>query len=122
MKKIAKKKTKPRSKAQPLEVPESFAPVAAAFSKDKSVLLDRGWGAGGAVLKRKGKIFAMLVKGRFVAKLPQSRVDELVAAGAGERFDPRGDGRVMKEWLAVDGAEASWVSLAREAHRFGKGR
>jgi hypothetical protein len=39
----------------------------------------------------------MLVKGRFVAKLPRGRVDELVSGGSGEYFDP-GHGRLMKEW------------------------
>jgi hypothetical protein len=32
-------------------------------------------------------------------KLPRERVDELVEAGAGHRFDP-GHGRLMKEWVA----------------------
>jgi hypothetical protein len=36
----------------------------------------------------KGKIFAMLVKGRFVAKLPKLRVDELVSVGDDTRYDP----------------------------------
>jgi hypothetical protein len=47
-------------------------------------------------------------------KLPRARVDELLAAGAGERFDP-GHGRVMKEWIAVpDAAGADWEALASE--------
>ena len=48
-----------------------------------------------------GKIFAMLVKGRLVVKLDRKRVDELVAAGEGEPFDP-GHGRIQKEWIALD--------------------
>ena len=41
-------------------------------------------------------------------------------AGVGVRFDPRRDGRVMKEWLLVDvGAARQWSSLAREAFAFG---
>src|SRR5262249_4394502 len=64
------------------------------------------------------KIFAMLVRGRLVVKLPRQRVDELVASGDGERFDP-GHGRVMKEWLVVDPASGqSWAALAREAMKF----
>jgi len=69
----------------------------------------------------KGKIFAMLVKGKFVAKLPKKRVDELVRLGKGENFDP-GHGRLMKEWIALDGGTTSWVELAREAHRFVRDR
>lgn len=34
-----------------------------------------------SVLNVNGKIFAMLVKGKFVAKLPKARVDELVGGG-----------------------------------------
>jgi hypothetical protein len=62
-------------------------------------------------------IFAMLVKGRFVTKLPRDRVDELVRSGIGEYFDP-GHGRLMKEWVAVSGATDSWVGLARAARRY----
>jgi hypothetical protein len=67
-----------------------------------------------------GKIFAMHVKGKFVAKLPKDRVDGLVRAGKGQYFDP-GHGRLMKEWVALDSDTGSWVDLAREAHRFVKG-
>lgn len=51
-------------------------------------------------------------------KLPRRRVDDLVASGAGERFDP-GHGRIMKEWLAVGPALAGdWLQLAKEAIEF----
>jgi hypothetical protein len=64
------------------------------------------------------KIFVMLVKGRLVVKLPAKRVAELVAAGEGQPHDP-GDGRVMKEWVAIPPeAESSWLPLAREALAF----
>ena len=43
----------------------------------------------------------MLVNDRLVVKLPRSRVDELVAAGEGDRFDP-GHGRIQKEWLSAN--------------------
>lgn len=73
---------------------------------------------GSSTLKVNGKIFAMLVKGRLVVKLPRQRVDALIAAGDGGRFDP-GHGRLMKEWLTVSpSSEADWVSLAREALEF----
>jgi hypothetical protein len=54
-------------------------------------------GFGSSALKVQGKIFAMLVRGRLVVKLPRQRVDALVASGGGERYDPRRDGRLMKE-------------------------
>ena len=65
-----------------------------------------------------GKIFAMLVRGDLVVKLPRARVDALVAAGQGQAFDPRRDGRLMKEWLVFRGDDPSWLDLAREAHAF----
>lgn len=77
----------------------------------------RGFGASG--LKVHNKIFAMLSGGKLVVKLPKVRVDALVADGVGERFDPRRDGRVMREWLTVDAAHAEqWLPLAREALAF----
>lgn len=78
-----------------------------------------GKGFGSDALKVRGKIFAMLSHSRLVVKLPRQRVDALVAAGEGERFDPRHDGRVMKEWLALaPTSQVEWLSLAREARAF----
>ena len=78
----------------------------------------RGFGAN--ALKVNKKIFAMLASDdRFVVKLPRARVDALVASGFGERFDPRHNGRGMKEWLVVGpGGEARWLPLAKEAMEF----
>ncbi len=74
---------------------------------------------GAAGLKVGGKIFALLVRGKLVVKLPQQRVAALVAAADGERFDPRHDGRLMKEWVAVEPtSQAEWLPLAREALEF----
>lgn len=70
---------------------------------------------GADALKVHGKIFAMLTHGRLVVKLPRVRVEALIAAGTGTRFDP-GHGRLMKEWLSVAPDEGlDWLSLAREA-------
>lgn len=78
-----------------------------------------GKGFGSDALKVRGKIFAMLSQGRLVVKLPRQRVDALVASGDGERFDPRHDGRLMKEWLALaPTSQVEWLSLAREARAF----
>ena len=78
----------------------------------------RGFGAN--ALKVNKKIFAMLASDdRFVVKLPRARVDALVASGFGERFDPRHNGRVMKEWLVVGpGREARWLPLAKETMEY----
>jgi TfoX N-terminal domain len=70
-------------------------------------------------LKCCGRIFAMLSEGRLVVKIPRARVDEFVAAGEGGRFDPRRDGRLMKEWFVVSpDSELEWEPLAREALAF----
>ena len=78
-----------------------------------------GTGVGGnAGLRTGGKIFAMVVRGTLVVKLPRERVDALVDAGTAERFQP-GTGRVMKEWAAV-GADhlGVWEGLVAEAFAF----
>ena len=74
---------------------------------------------GSSALKIHGKIFAMIAGGRLVVKLPRQRVDALVAAGEGERFDPKKNGRPMKEWLALAPASTmDWLPLAHEARAF----
>lgn len=71
---------------------------------------------GASGLKIGGKIFAMLVRGKLVVKLPKPRVDALVASGDGERYDPRHDGRLMKEWVTLaPTSQVEWLPLATEA-------
>jgi hypothetical protein len=64
----------------------------------------------------------MLASGdQFVVKLPRKRVDALVAAGEGKQFEPRHDGRLMKEWFVVGARrELRWLPLAQEAFEFAK--
>ena len=108
------------SKTAAVDVDPAFAPVVKAFARDRQVKLGRMFSSS-SVLNVGGKIFAMFVKGKFVAKLPRDRVSELVRTGAGELFDP-GHGRLMKEWVAMSGRSATWVALAKEAHGFVKGK
>jgi hypothetical protein len=76
----------------------------------------KGFGSGGLWVG--GKLFVMMVADRLVLKLPRKRVEELVASGDGERFDP-GHGRLMKEWLSLDQASSQpWLPLALEAMEF----
>jgi len=95
-----------------------FALVVNAFADDRQVSPPgTGKGFGSGALKVNGKIFAMLSsKGEFVVKLSEERVNELVAAGKGSRFDP-GRGRVMKEWLVVIADHTAWIPLAKEARK-----
>jgi hypothetical protein len=114
--------------------------IARAHLKEAGVTSGTGFGRSEG-LRVGGKIFAMLVYGdqhparwrvreeprgetdgqrapHLVVKLPRPRVDELAAAGLGDRFDP-GHGRIMKEWIAVDpSASGQWASLVREARGF----
>jgi hypothetical protein len=62
----------------------------------------------------------MWVRGQLVLKLPPHRVDELIADGAGVRFDAN-KGTPMKEWLSLDPDSAvAWLPLAREALDFAR--
>lgn len=74
---------------------------------------------GSSSLKVHDKIFAMVSSsGHFVVKLPKARVEALVNAGVGERFDAS-RGRPMNEWLQVQsGSDEQWLKLAREALNF----
>ncbi len=105
------------NKSEPAEVDPRFAPVAKAFAQRRDVSGGKMMSSFG--LKVNGRIFAMFGRGKFVAKLPKNRVDELVMAGKGERFDP-GHGRLMKEWVALGSDEANWAGLAKEAYDFVK--
>jgi hypothetical protein len=99
---------------------ERFAALVEAFRADLDVTPPSdGMRFGSSGLKVHNTIFAMLVRDRLVVKLPRSRVDALVASGDGERYDPRGDGRLMKEWVVIaPTARVDWVQLAREAMGF----
>ena len=111
---------KAKKSEPPGDVDPRFAPVVAAFKKERDVTYG-GKGFGSSGLKVSGKLFAMMSsKGKFVAKLPKARVTELVEQGKGEYFDP-GHGRLMKEWVALDALPMSWVALAKEALRFVRG-
>ena len=126
MKRSARSTKKPRqTPAQPrrkagdnASLDPRFAPVAAAFARTRDVGLGRMFSSS-SVLNVGGKMFAMLVKGKFVAKLPRERVAALVSSGVGEHFDP-GHGRLMRQWVALSDATGSWVALAREAYTFVK--
>jgi len=96
---------------------ERFRELADAALADPAVRPGTGFGAAPG-LRVDGKLFALLVRGALVVKLPRERVDALVAAGAGTRFEP-GPGRVMREWVAVPaGAAPAWEALVGEALAF----
>jgi hypothetical protein len=81
-----------------------------------------GSGFGRSALRYHGKIFAMLVRGQLVLKLPAERVTGLVRSGDGVPFDAN-KGTPMREWLSLDpGSGLDWRQLAEEAIAFARGR
>jgi hypothetical protein len=83
--------------------------------------VSRGTGFGSSAgLRVGGKIFAMLDRqGDLVLKLPAEHVEELIERGAGGRFEPRRDGRLMREWVTVPvSGGAEWDRLIGEALQF----
>jgi hypothetical protein len=77
-----------------------------------------GSGFGRGAVRFQKKIFVMFVRGRLVLKLPAGRVDELVAASEGVRFDAN-KGTPMREWFSLDPESGlPWLPLANEALDF----
>lgn len=94
-----------------------WEPIAKDQLAKRGVTSGTGFGTNDG-LRVSGKIFAMLVRGELVVKLPRDRVDELVEAGAARRFDA-GKGRPMKEWASVPAsASRRWRGLVEEARTF----
>jgi hypothetical protein len=80
-----------------------------------------GSGFGSHALRYRHKIFAMFVRGQLVVKLPKARVDALVGAAEGVRFDAN-KGTPMKEWFALaPDSGLAWHPLAAEALEFAGG-
>jgi hypothetical protein len=94
-----------------------WEPIAKGQLAGRDVTAGTGFGTNPG-LRVSGKIFAMLVGGELVVKLPKDRVDELVEAGVARPFDA-GKGRPMKEWASVAAnASRRWKGLVEEAKVF----
>jgi hypothetical protein len=77
-----------------------------------------GSGFGRGAIRFQKKIFVMFVRGRLLLKLPAARVDELVAADEGVRFDAN-KGTPMREWFSLDPESGlAWLPLAIAALDF----
>jgi hypothetical protein len=75
-------------------------------------------GFGSGALKVDGRIFAMLVRGSLVVKLPAKRVQAALSASEGVPFDAN-KGRPMREWLTVSpDSPLDWLAISREALAF----
>jgi hypothetical protein len=91
-----------------------------ALLAEPGVTPPHGGGFGRSACRFNGKIFVMFVRGRLVLKLPEARVDDLITAGHGARFDAN-KGTPMREWLSLDPASSQpWLPLAMEALGFAR--
>lgn len=99
-----------------------YAELVSKFSASQgvtSISEGKGFGSSGQ-LKISGRIFAMLVRGELVLKLPRQRVEELVDQGEGIHFDA-GKGKPMREWFVLSPtSKKQWLPLAQEAFEFVK--
>ena len=75
-----------------------FADLAAEQQLHADVTFGPVWHNDG--LRVGGKVYAMLVRGELVVKVPTEYAADLVARGAGTPFEPS-PGRLMREWVVV---------------------
>jgi TfoX/Sxy family transcriptional regulator of competence genes len=102
--------------ANTVSAEEFYQAVTARYADKSDVSPSKGFGSN--ALKVNGKIFASLTRGRLLLKLPEKRVDALVASNKAARFST-GVGRVKKEWLTVaPSSKREWLALAKEARAY----
>jgi hypothetical protein len=118
------KKSGTRSTLKRYPNSELYSVIIKELLKNPDVKPSEKKGFGSYALWANGKIFVLLSsKGEFVAKLPRERVDELASSGLGKRWDPRNDGRLMKEWVTLEPKDSkNWLPVAREALQFVRSR
>lgn len=109
--------------ARPVPAEERFAGLVEELLGLPGVTPPRGGsGFGRTALRCENRIFAMLVRGCLVVKLPAPRVDALVAAGEGDHFDAN-KGIPMREWLSLaPESRLPWLALGQEALDFARAR
>lgn len=121
-KRPAAKKSPAKKPAAPVvdETDPRFVPVAKAFARTPGFSLMESKSRGTRGLQLHGKSFGMSTDGRFILKLDEVRVEELIADGVGEPFYPS-DGKAMRGWVEISKPGADWVALAKEAFELAKG-
>jgi hypothetical protein len=98
------------------EALEAFGLVCDELKARAEVSEGRWFGVPAATVS--GRVFAALYEDALVVKLGAEEVDRHVAAAQGERFDPSGKGRAMKEWLLAASGPAAWPELTELAVAF----
>jgi hypothetical protein len=98
---------------------DAFGAIAEDLLREPGVEEGTGFGRNPG-LRVGGKVFAMLVRGELVVKLPAERIADLASAGSASTF--RVGQRQMREWVAIEqGGPHDWPALAREALAFVRG-
>jgi hypothetical protein len=100
---------------------QRYARMAKMLLKDPKITQPkRKKGFGSSGLYTRGKLFAALsYRNRLILKLPEARVNEIVAQRKGTRWDPRGEGEGLKEWVTLSpSSKIRWLPLAKEAKKF----
>jgi hypothetical protein len=92
---------------------ERFAAIAEDLLREPDVDAGTGFGSNPG-LRTGGHIFAMVVRGALVVKLPAGRCAELTGDAGASTFQV--GNRRMREWVSVaDEPAHDWGALAREA-------
>ncbi|HEY0754746.1 MAG TPA: hypothetical protein VGD98_12350 [Ktedonobacteraceae bacterium] len=101
----------------PITAEECYAALIRALGNLPNVTQWQKKSFGSAGLSIHDKIFAMLLKGKLVIKLPQERVNALIERQVGERF--KLGQKYMQEWVTLEPMpEEGWLDLSREAMEF----
>jgi len=91
--------------------------IAAGFGADEDVNVGNWFGM--ACLKVGGKVFAALHGGDMAFKLAGEAHAEALQVEGARVFDPRGEGRPMKQWVQIPVAQSSaWPRFARLAYDY----
>lgn len=95
---------------------ERFTELARHFKKRAAVRVPSATaktGFGSATLRVNGKIFAMLVRGRLVVKIPAEIAAQLKESNDGQPFMARKSGPQLREWLMIKpSSKIDWIEVA----------
>jgi TfoX/Sxy family transcriptional regulator of competence genes len=99
-----------------MDEPEAYRSVVESLLEDPAVSETQMMGM--PSLKTQSKMFGGIREGGLVLKLGRERVDELLASGRAQPFDPSGRGRPMRDWAVLPAPSDDWLALALDAKRF----